>query len=1202
VSQTGSSLETSLPQLRFCLPLDPARLARARERIRDYLRLYCTEHDLVDDVVLCVEEACTNAIRHSGSETAMEVSLGFEGGDLVAEVRDHGRGFDVDTFDPRVLPDLLSPGGRGLFLISRLMDKMDLHRDGGLEVRMVKHVAALCSSPFLESGLGELGATPGTAHRETRLRAFLEEIDEAFVALDWQYRYVFANALALRMIGRPREEVLGRTPWELVSGLADTSLADRYREAMELGRSSIAEHRSPAGDDWFEVRVYPTAAGISVYYREINERKHVEEELVSSQERLAAILGTISDAFYTLDRRWRLTFVNDRAADYFGHATDELLGRDFRELFPEAIGGVFEKSKRRAMESGEASSVEAYDEALGLWAEERDYPSPEGITVLLSDVTELKQAESERRQAFEELNTQGEELRTQAEELNTQGEELRTQTEELRTQAEELQTQALAVESANEGLDAGRSEYRLLFRTMSAGFAVHEIITDRAGRPVDYRFLEVNPAFEYLTGLRATEIVGRTAREVLPDLEDSWIETYGDVALNGRRASFESYAAPLERHYEVIAYSSSPGRFATIFSDITERKRIEEERRCRLEESQVMAEELEAQGAELQSRSEQLEAQAEELRAQTAKLTERADLAEALNTINRLVHSTLDFDEIMQRALDEGARALDVDYGTIELREEPVWVVRYQHGFAAEDIGLVLSDAEASNAARAAARGEPFAVADMSNAAAFDVGFVHAYRLRAVLTVPLVAHEIVTGCLLFYAATPRVFGDSEVDFARKLGATVSLALHNARLNEGEKEATRLSAALDQINALIHSTLHAEQIMQRVVAEASAAVGADSAVIALKHGDDWVAEYGYPEDTGIIHESVRLDEAPFILTAVAERRPIAIDDCETDSRCKPEVQRRFGVRSVLCLPLVVRDEALGVVLFNRHRVAGRIAPQTIDFAAKLAVSVSAALENARLYAAQQRIAFTLQENFVHSLPPVEGLELGEVSMPAFEPERIGGDFSDVFVVDDSRVAVLIGDVAGKGVRAAGLTETIRSVVRAFAAVDPSPAFVLTRTNRLLLDEAAADEFATAFFLLLDRESGQATYASAGHPAPVHLSRLSCGLLETTSGVPLGSFEQEYTDAHVVLSPDDYLVFYTDGVTEARGAGELFGFGRLAEAACALRERSAQSVAEGVRDAALGYAGRLMDDLQVVVVRLRGSTDNGRWPCARRASTI
>ena len=240
-----------------------------------------------------------------------------------------------------------------------------------------------------------------------------------------------------------------------------------------------------------------------------------------------------------------------------------MLGRDFWELFPESVGSVFDKSKRRAMESGEASSAEAYDATLGLWVEERDYPSSEGVTVLLSDITPLKQAESARREA-------------------------------------------------DEGLDASRSEYRLLFRTMSAGLAVHEIVTDPAGRPVDYRFIEVNPAFEHLTGLRATEIVGRTAREVLPDLEDSWIETYGEVALNGRRASFESYAAPLERHYEVIAYSPSPGRFATIFTDITERKRIEEERRRRLEESQVMAQQLEAQGAELRSRSEELEAQAGE--------------------------------------------------------------------------------------------------------------------------------------------------------------------------------------------------------------------------------------------------------------------------------------------------------------------------------------------------------------------------------------------------------------------------------------------------------------------------------------------------------------------------------------------------------------------------------------------------------------
>ena len=151
-------------------------------------------------------------------------------------------------------------------------------------------------------------------------------------------------------------------------------------------------------------------------------------------------------------------------------------------------------------------------------------------------------------------------------------------------------------------------------------------------------------------------------------------------------------------------------------------------------------------------------------------------------------------------------------------------------------------------------------------------------------------------------------------------------------------------------------------------------------MALRHGDDWVAEYGYPEVPGVIHESVRTDEAPFMLTAVAERRPVAIDDCETDPRCNPEVQRRFGVRSVLCLPLIVRDEVLGVLFFNHHRAAVSFPPAIVEFAGKLAVAISTALGNAQLYEEQQRIATTLQENLLHPLPQVPGLSSPRARCP------------------------------------------------------------------------------------------------------------------------------------------------------------------------------------------------------------------------------
>lgn len=114
--------------------------------------------------------------------------------------------------------------------------------------------------------------------------------------------------------------------------------------------------------------------------------------------------------------------------------------------------------------------------------------------------------------------------------------------------------------------------YRLLFEQMLNGFALHEIILDVSGRPVDYRFLSVNPAFEQMTGLKAGDIVGRTAREVLPDIEESWIETYGKVAISGRSVRFTQYAAPLGKYFEVLAFQVEPGQFVTVFDDVTARR------------------------------------------------------------------------------------------------------------------------------------------------------------------------------------------------------------------------------------------------------------------------------------------------------------------------------------------------------------------------------------------------------------------------------------------------------------------------------------------------------------------------------------------------------------------------------------------------------------------------------------------------------
>lgn len=119
--------------------------------------------------------------------------------------------------------------------------------------------------------------------------------------------------------------------------------------------------------------------------------------------------------------------------------------------------------------------------------------------------------------------------------------------------------------------------YHQLFNEMVDAFALHEIICDKEGKPIDYTFLAVNGAFEQMTGLKASDIIGRTVREALPDTEQYWIDIYGKVALTGEAVRFENYSISADKYFEVSAYQPDSNQFACTFIDITKRVRAEEE-------------------------------------------------------------------------------------------------------------------------------------------------------------------------------------------------------------------------------------------------------------------------------------------------------------------------------------------------------------------------------------------------------------------------------------------------------------------------------------------------------------------------------------------------------------------------------------------------------------------------------------------------
>ena len=123
---------------------------------------------------------------------------------------------------------------------------------------------------------------------------------------------------------------------------------------------------------------------------------------------------------------------------------------------------------------------------------------------------------------------------------------------------------------AEMALDEILKKYRELFTTMTNGFVLHEIITDESGNPCDFRFLDVNPAFEEMTGLFSSEMVGKTVLELFPDYNRQWIERYGRVALKGEPEEFSDYNPTFGKYYHIYSYSPKKGQFAAIFSDVTD--------------------------------------------------------------------------------------------------------------------------------------------------------------------------------------------------------------------------------------------------------------------------------------------------------------------------------------------------------------------------------------------------------------------------------------------------------------------------------------------------------------------------------------------------------------------------------------------------------------------------------------------------------
>lgn len=394
-------------------------------------------------------------------------------------------------------------------------------------------------------------------------------------------------------------------------------------------------------------------------------------------------------------------------------------------------------------------------------------------------------------------------------------------------------------------------------------------------------------------------------------------------------------------------------------------------------------------------------------------------------------------------------------------------------------------------------------------------------------------------------------------------------------------AKELSGALNNINAAINSTLDFNEIMRIVVKDAALAIGCKASAVILHKDDQWTCDYKYglPNFSAESQAHIGID-----YPSIAQSKgPIISSDTLSDDGFCCEFTEKYSIRAILSVPLRFKESVIGVIDFYYGETPDAISEAQIDFANKLASALSLAIDNARIYEIEHNIADTLQKALLTVPEYIQGIDYGLFYRAATELAMVGGDFYDLFAIDSAKVGLVIGDVSGKGLEAATLTSLVKNTVKAYAFHDGSPSAVMEKTNKIIYDNSAADEFVTLFFGVLDINTGNLTYCSAGHPQPL-IKREHKTIALITDSPAVGAFiDFDFTENQEKLAKGDVLVLYTDGLVEARIGKQFFGQERLAALIDSLNDLSAKEVPGAILKEAEDFTGnKFSDDMAIVAV--------------------
>ncbi|MEW6503121.1 MAG: GAF domain-containing protein [Chloroflexota bacterium] len=418
----------------------------------------------------------------------------------------------------------------------------------------------------------------------------------------------------------------------------------------------------------------------------------------------------------------------------------------------------------------------------------------------------------------------------------------------------------------------------------------------------------------------------------------------------------------------------------------------------------------------------------------------------------------------------------------------------------------------------------------------------------------------------------RIFDQQTLDLLQGIARQTALAMENLMLIEARQEEAYVTAVMLQVAQAVVSQNNLEDILDTIVHLMPILVGIDACVIYLweEHLEIFrtakVFTGSQREEMMIEGETYRIGEFPLLDAVLESEQLIACKTTKKDASIQnwktldcllpaEEIEQQYDPQDqwILGVPLSVKGEFYGVLVASESNVPLSFHDRRLEILSGIAQQVSLAIQNDRLnremiqrerLEREIQLARQIQKTFLpNRLPKIPGWEVDIHWQTARE---VGGDFYDVFRIKGDRFGVVIADVSDKGMPAALYMTVTKTLIRAFSQNAESPARVLERVNRALTFEPQNTMFVTAVFVILNAKDGTLRYANAGHNLPFIYRRQNNSVEEfPKGGMALGVYSSNKLSDHILtIDADDWLIFYTDGVTESFSpSGETFGEQRL-----------------------------------------------------------